>query len=1113
MGRHGSRLPRPCVPALALLLAWALPAAGQTADAPRGARLVIDAAAGDTLSVQGWKTGGVWKVRVLDPSGGEVVSLAWRRPAVVTQSWSASRSGRYIVECELTTGSGATCELEVIGGAGGGDLSQRAAVQTSLRRGYDLLGVWSADARRRAEREFREAYDRARALGWADVQVDALLGLAAAQQLAGEVEKSLASLETAAARADGSGDRRRFVLASAGLGSSLATLGQGDRARRHLDEALRAATEAGFPLGAAEAHLGLGDVHYLRSELLEARREYQTALEAFQRLGNAEGLVEAHLDVGYTFADLSQHAHARSHFERALELARATEDRRLEATALRVLGNVHSQMSDEEESIRYFEAARVLFAQAEDQVALVGLYNGLAEVHGRLNDLPTAIQYNQKAETLARSVGYRTGEGLARLNIATYERRLGRLDAAAESYDKARALFDSIGDAAMAAAALAGLGNVAAAEGRHDHAIRHLQTALGIMRKEGEARLSSGMLADLAETYLSMGRAGPARESAQEALSLARQAVDAVREARALFLLARVAREQRALDEAKQYAEQALAAGESLRTRVPSHELRALFFEELEPRYAFYVDLLMEMERARPEGPFERLAFEASERGRARVLLDRLEREPTAPEVGDDVSLARERALREEIRAQALREDLGIRGGTPEGEARLSELLAELRRVEGLGRPGVASPAEAGLSEARGLEAIQASLAQEGTLLVEYSLGAERSYLWCVSGDRLTVHVLPSRSELEDQARQVYGLLTARQREAEGSSAERRARTEAEDARFREAGSVLARTLLGPIGDLDAFKRLIVVSDGMLNYVPFSALPHPRVDTGDYRPLVLTHEIVRAPSLSAMVAMRERSGRRGPDAEGGGPDRRMRVAVFADPVFTKDDPRVQRPGGPAPSGADLVFRPASLRGSGRNLATLPRLLASREEAASIAKAAPGAEVTIATDFRVDRAAAEESLADAYRVVHFATHGILNDEHPELSGIVTSLVDETGRVQDGFLRAQDVYALRVTADLVVLSACETALGKVVRGEGITGLVHAFLHGGAQSVVASKWRVEDAATQELMAEFYRRMLAEGASPASALRGAQISLFQRRRTRAPFFWAAFEVHGLGY
>jgi CHAT domain-containing protein len=257
-----------------------------------------------------------------------------------------------------------------------------------------------------------------------------------------------------------------------------------------------------------------------------------------------------------------------------------------------------------------------------------------------------------------------------------------------------------------------------------------------------------------------------------------------------------------------------------------------------------------------------------------------------------------------------------------------------------------------------------------------------------------------------------------------------------------------------------------------------------------------------------MVAMRERSGRRGADAEGGGPDRRMRVAVLADPVFTKDDPRVHGQGGPARSGADLV----SLRAGGQNLSTLPRLLASREEAASIAKAAPGAEVTIATDFRAHRAAAEEALQDAYRVVHFATHGILNDEHPELSGIVTSLVDEKGRTQDGFLRAQDVYALRVTADLVVLSACETALGKVLRGEGITGLVHAFLHGGAQTVVASKWRVEDVATQELMAEFYRRMLADGASPASALRDAQIRLFQRRRTRAPFFWAAFEVHGLG-
>lgn len=890
------------------------------------------------------------------------------------------------------------------------------------------------------------------------------------------------------------------------LASSLFTLGAGDQAKPYLDRAMRVALETGFHLGAAATHVGLGDVHYLRSELPEARGEYQAALDAYQRLGNAEGLAEVHLDLGFTLADMSQDARARVHLERALELARSTGDERREASALRGLGTIDSKMSEPERAIRSFEAAQELFERAEDRAALAGLFNGLGEVHARLNDLTTAINYHQKAAALAGATGDRIAEGAALLAMARCERRLGRLGASALTYEKARALFDASGDTAMVASALAGLGDVASAQGRLDDAVRHLRTALGIQRTGGETRLAAGTLSDLAETYLAMGRAGPGRETAEEAVRLAREAGDSLREARALFLVARAARAQQVLDDAKAYAEQALAVGESLRARVPGYELRTLFFEELGPRYTFYVDVLMDLERSKPEAPFERLAFEAAERGRARVLLDRLQR-AAAPGSGGEEGLARERALREEIRAQAFREDLGIQGGSPEGEARLDEMLAELRRVQGLGQSS-----QAGLPAVRGLEEIQTKLARKGTLLVEYCLGEERSYLWAVSGDRLAVHVLPKRETLEGDAREVYLLLTARQRDLGGPPAEQRAKAEAQDARFYEAGARLARTLLGPIDDLDAFDRLVVVSDGALNYVPFSALPHPRGSekAGEYVPLVLSHEVVRAPSLSAMVAMQERSEERGRGSESG--DGRMRVAVLADPVFTRDDPRVRGRAGPAPPGPGLLPLRTSLRASGQSLAMLPRLLASREEAAAIAKAAPGAEVTIATDFRVQRAAAEEALGDGYRVVHFATHGILNDEHPELSGIVTSLVDEAGRTQDGFLRAQDVYGLRVTADLVVLSACETALGKLLRGEGITGLVHAFLHGGADTVVASKWRVEDVATQELMAEVYRRLLTEGATPASALRDAQMKLFRLRRTRAPFFWAAFEVHGLG-
>jgi CHAT domain-containing protein len=202
---------------------------------------------------------------------------------------------------------------------------------------------------------------------------------------------------------------------------------------------------------------------------------------------------------------------------------------------------------------------------------------------------------------------------------------------------------------------------------------------------------------------------------------------------------------------------------------------------------------------------------------------------------------------------------------------------------------------------------------------------------------------------------------------------------------------------------------------------------------------------------------------------------------------------------------------SALRGRARGASSLPRLLASRREAESIARAAQGADVAMATGFDANRAAAEKALAEANTVVHFATHGILNDAHPLLSGIVTSLVDAGGQRQDGFLRAQDLYELPVRADLVVLSACETALGRLLGGEGITGLVHALLHAGAGAIVASNWRVDDAATQELMAALYGGLLFEGRSLSAALRAAQLRLLSRSATRAPFYWAAFEVHGL--
>jgi CHAT domain-containing protein len=188
----------------------------------------------------------------------------------------------------------------------------------------------------------------------------------------------------------------------------------------------------------------------------------------------------------------------------------------------------------------------------------------------------------------------------------------------------------------------------------------------------------------------------------------------------------------------------------------------------------------------------------------------------------------------------------------------------------------------------------------------------------------------------------------------------------------------------------------------------------------------------------------------------------------------------------------------------------PRLVFSRQEAASILSVTAVGEGMEALDFQASRATAMSPQLAHYRIIHFATHGLLDSEHPELSGLVLSLVSEEGQPENGFLELQDIYNLNLPAELVVLSACETGLGKEVKGEGLIGLTRGFMYAGSPRVVASLWKVDDVATAELMQRFYHGMLKENLRPAAALRQAQMEMWKQKRWALPYYWAAFTIQG---
>ena len=273
--------------------------------------------------------------------------------------------------------------------------------------------------------------------------------------------------------------------------------------------------------------------------------------------------------------------------------------------------------------------------------------------------------------------------------------------------------------------------------------------------------------------------------------------------------------------------------------------------------------------------------------------------------------------------------------------------------------------------------------------------------------------------------------------------------------------------------------------------------------------MIASHEIAYLPSASVLAELRR--------AASGRPTQERTTAVLADPVFDETDPRVSRasehpkrdvapPEPRADAGAEQADVRRSIAETGGSLERLP--FARKEAEAILSLSNKGG--FAALDFNASRATATSSEIGRYRVVHFATHALINSKHPELTGIVLSLVDQQGRPQNGFLAAHDVYNLKLGADLVVLSACRTALGKEIKGEGLVSIVRGFMYAGAPRVVASLWDVRDQAAAELMKRFYRSFLGDGLRPAAALRSAKISMLKEKQWEAPYYWAGFILQG---
>lgn len=900
------------------------------------------------------------------------------------------------------------------------------------------------------------------------------------------------------------GDLDREAAALDCLAADYAALGDYPTALEFFDEALQASRAAADEPLEGHALFMMGTIESSVGRTSQALEHFQRALSIEIRIGDLSMEAEVLANLGRLQDSLGEKSRARELFERVLSLSRTMRNHDLEARTLNRLGSLFQSGGEKARALATYLQGLSVVRTGPNRVLEALILSSLGRVLNELGDSEGALRHFGRALGIVRANEDRHSEANILFETGRTRAALGDSAKAFQDFSAALPIVRAVNDPRLEAAVLNATAGILAQSGRSEEALPLFDQGLAVARNTSDPYREADILTSRGPLLGRLGRREAGLEDLRRAALLRRRVGDIFGEAVASYQSALLERDRGNRKEARDLVEAAITTVESVRGRVVIPELRASFFGLVHKYYELEIDLLMgDDEETEPESAALAIGF--SERAKARTLLDLL------TEAGADLRadlrgdlLERERALRRRLRAKMERQVRVLAGTHSEEESRglateVDSLAGELQELEAEIRD--ANPRYASLVQTKALDlgGIQKDVLDDQTVLLEYFLGERRSVLWAVSRGSLKTFRLPPRAEIEGAARRLHALWARSTTSGEAGAGAREAQK-------------LTRMLLAPAAELLGRRRLLIVADGALLLIPFGALPSPGASGKQRRTaLIEEHEIVSLPSASVLAVQRR--------ALAGRPRGVKTLAVLADPVFERGDVRLRGlkgresaggSGAEARRGGDFGVSAAGGLLSGEDF-RLSRLPFTRREARAILQLVPAADRKEALDFDASLATVESEEIANSRYLHLATHGLINGRRPELSGVVLSFFDRDGREQDGFLSTVDVFNMKLRAELVVLSACRTALGKEIRGEGLVGLTRAFLYAGAARVVASLWKVDDAATAELMKQFYLRMLGpEHLTPAAALRAAQVAMKRQKRWEHPSYWAAFSLQG---
>ncbi len=867
-------------------------------------------------------------------------------------------------------------------------------------------------------------------------------------------------------------------------------LGNYPRALERYERALKLSQDAGDRDGVADTLANIGVLQEMLGNYEEALRYEERALREMEDMRDVDCAATTLGNLGNVHRSLGNYAKALECQERALKMKEDLGDRQGVADTLGNIGNVQSSLGRFAKALEYYERALKLEEDLGDRPDAARALGSIGRVNQSIGSYAKAFRYYERTLRIMEELGDPAGTAATLGNLAGLEETLGNYPRAIEFHERVLAITERLGDRAGAARALLGIGVVHASLGNHAKALECHERALKAEEELGDRAGAAVAVGNIGSAHRGLGNPAKALEFHERALKLQEALGDRAGAAQSLGNLGVDARETGDLATASKHLERAVREAE----RIHSDPILLWALQELATTQMKAGDparALLNAKRglALVERMLGGLADEQGAQARERQWGLFAVGALAAARTGDTAEAV---SFLENGRAGALLESLGGRqavrwAGVPaelreaEAQARARErtaLAAHGRALDGgivgeiRARGAALDAARAGVEDvveriqreakreasvwyprAATLEEIQGWL-EEGEALVEYGLSLEEAHAVVLARDGARIVRLGKVADLVERCEAL------------------RLEDPGLDASNALAG--LRTTTVDALGLPDDVRRVFVSAEGALSYVPFA-------------PLLPGREVVCLPSASTYGVLLEERAKEGAQ------------------VLALGDPDTE-------AGADAVAHEVYAAGEGRRRRG-PRLVplpGTREEAKSVG------DVTL-----LGKEASEGGLRGAlartaarngrWRAIHFACHGIVDPERPSLSSLALAPDAE----DDGFLTALEVLRMDLPCDLVVLSACETGRGKVVRGEGILGLTRAFMFAGAPRVICSLWKVDDEATRALMTRFYARWNPKDGSnrlgAAAALEAAQEFVRSQERWKHPHYWAAWVLWGL--